>query len=89
MPIYRTASITSDTRDNIPNGLRQFDICECCGLNQLTCENSDKWKSIVFRKRYNMALCDECTDKKDGTWNMQIHEENGVLKVNYPMRQVG
>ena len=85
--MYSTKSITPEIREKIPNGLRQFDICECCGLNQLTCDEKDNWKSIVFRKRFNLVLCDECTDKKDGTWNMQIYEKNGVVKAYYPMKR--
>jgi len=85
--MYSTKSITPEIRKKLPNGMRQFDICERCGLNQLTCGEKDNWKSIVFRKRYNKALCDECTDRLDGTWNMQIYETNGIVKTFYPLKK--
>lgn len=83
---YSTKSITPEIREKIPNGFREFDVCENCGFDAKNCIDEDSWKAVVFRKRYNMALCDECTDKKDGTWGMQICEEDGRVKTYYPMR---
>lgn len=57
-------------REEIPNFTR-FYQCENC---KLTRENSG-WRSIRFYVRYNMILCDECVDKKDGTW-IYIDEKN-------------
>jgi len=86
LQLYSTKSVTPEIRAKLPNGFRYFDVCERCGFNKLVCDEKDGWKSNVFYKRYDMILCSECVDKKDGTWNMQIYEEDGVLKVHYPLR---
>lgn len=75
MDIHSTKSITPGIRKRIPNGFRHFDICECCGYNYLTA--ADNWKGVVFRTRFNMAICDECTDKKDGTW---VYPQRRVMR---------
>lgn len=68
MKLYATKTITPEIRAAMPNGFKQFDICECCGFNALSHKKEDNWKQVIFRKRFNLVLCEECTDKKDGTW---------------------
>lgn len=83
--MYKTSTITPELRDKIYNGA-EFDKCERCKLNALTCEEKDKWKNIRFYKRYNKVLCDECVDKLDGTWNMEVYvNDNDEIEVNYPL----
>ena len=60
---YSTSSATDEFKKKMPNCFKFFDVCEKCKVNYL---NTDK--SIVFYKRYNKILCDECVDKNDGTW---------------------
>ncbi|MGV8982127.1 hypothetical protein [Clostridium sp.] len=61
----RTSSATDDLRKEIPNFYGFFDNCENCSYSV---DNKEPNKSIRFYKRYNKILCDECVDKKDGTW---------------------
>lgn len=81
---YRTSSINDENRKRIPTGV-PFDICEHCGLDKTNCKEEDTWKNVRFFEKYNQVLCDECVDRKDGTWNMRVYEENGELKAHYPM----
>lgn len=86
--MYYTKLITPEIREKIPNGTGDFDICERCGFDKNKCEEKDNWKGVVFRKRFNMVLCDECTDRRDGTWNMQIIEDkHGNVKAKYTVKE--
>jgi len=62
---YITSSVTDELRKEIPNFQGYFDVCEKCSYSV---DNKEPNKSIRFYRRYNKILCDECVDKKDGTW---------------------
>ena len=71
MTYYSTKSITPGMRKKIPNCFGQFDVCEGCGYSAVGEESNIK--GVRFYARYQLVLCDECVDKKDGTW---VYEED-------------
>lgn len=76
--VYRTDSITDELRSKIPTGI-YFDKCEKCGCVNWVLGNQSN-KNVCFYERYNLALCDECVDGKDGrSWHRDwLWEDYGI-----------
>jgi hypothetical protein len=66
--------------------MREHSRCERCGYTKAEANESENWKYVRYYKRYLKVLCDECVDKLDGTWDMEILDDGKRLKVNYPYK---